>query len=100
MKRRKRLEVRRTIVAQAQAHYAVVLLASLPHHQPCLLCPVDQANGAVMTQQEVVGHLANGGPIGAGVPPDGQEQLVLRRGQPRGTGLVGAPGFEVAEPCT
>ena len=57
----------------------MVLVVSHPCHETSLLGPVDQAHRTVVTEQEVVGHFAHRRPAAVRVPPDGQQQLLLRR---------------------
>ncbi len=60
--------------------------------------PVDQAHGAVMTEEQVVGHVADRGRIGTAMTADGQEQLMLGGRQARFGRPVLAPSQEVTEP--
>ncbi len=53
----------------------VVVRVGDPVHKSCLLRSVDKLHDAVMTEQEVLGHLADRG--WATVPSDGEEELVL-----------------------
>jgi hypothetical protein len=59
--------------------------------------PIDQAHGAVVAKQEMVGHLAHRRILPAGVAPDGQEELVLGGGEAHGGGLFLAPSKEPTE---
>jgi len=52
----------------------------------------------VVTQEEVVGHLADGGPAGITMSSDCQKQLVLGGRQPGGLCLLLAPALEVTKP--
>ena len=60
--------------------------------------PVDQFNRAVMTQDQIPGHLSDARTRGVRVAPDSQQQLVLGRGQARGPGLLIAPAQEAPQP--
>jgi hypothetical protein len=75
---------------EVQAHDAAVLGLRHPPHQPGGLGPVDQFHDAVVAQQQVVGDLPDrrGRAV---VAPDGEQQLVLRRREPGGAGLLLAP---------
>ncbi len=79
---------------QLQADDPVVLGVAVPLHQPSRVGPVDQSDRAVVPEQQVVGHLAHGGAAAVAVPPDGEQQLVLRRRQPGRLGLLLAPAQE------
>jgi hypothetical protein len=50
----------------------------------------------MMKKLQVVSHFADRGTAGIPVAPDGQEQLVLGRGQSGGPGPLLAPAFEVS----
>lgn len=67
-------------------------------HQTGLLDPVDQLACAVVSQEEVVGDLADSGSAWVLMPAHGQEQLVLGRPQPGLSGLGFAPPNETAQP--
>src|SRR5690606_35694908 len=67
-----------------------------PAHQAEVLCPVDQLDGAVVSQLEILGHVRDGGSGGIIVALDRQEQLVLSRGEPCLLGPIGAPLQEAA----
>jgi predicted acyl esterase len=60
----------------------VVVGVADPGHQAGGVGAVDEAHGAAVAQEEIVGDLADGGPPGVGVPRHGQEQLVPGGGQP------------------
>ena len=47
---------------------------------------------------QVAGDLADGGAAGVVMPADGQQQLVLGRGDPGRLGLLPAPGQEPSQP--
>jgi hypothetical protein len=68
-----------------------------PADQTCRFRPVHELDGAVMTQEQVAGQLANGRRIAARMPPDRHEQLVLYVGQSGPNGLVLAPALEPAQ---
>lgn len=56
-----------------------------------------QADGAVMTYEQVVGDVGDGRALAAGMSPHGDQQLVLCRAQPDRRGLRLAPVEEPAE---
>lgn len=98
MESRERFEAGGAVVGEAQPDHAVIGLAAGSLHEAGRLGTVDQADGAVVAQEQVVGDLTHGGAFGVVVAPDGQQQLVLGGSQPGDLGLMGAPAFEVAEP--
>ena len=59
--------------------------------QPCGLGPVDQADCAVVSEQEVRGDVADRRPTRVGMTPHCEQELVLRGGEPDGLGLRLAP---------
>lgn len=74
----------------------MVVFAPGPADEPCCLGPVHESHGAVVAQEEVVRDLSDRRALGVPVPPDGEQQLVVRWRQPCRTSLLGAPGFEMA----
>ena len=56
--------------------------------------PVDELDRAVVAQQEVVRHVPHRRTVGVTVTAHGQEELVLRGGQPGGPRLLLAPPQE------
>jgi hypothetical protein len=60
-------------------------------------CAIDQADRAVMAQDEVLGQVANRGSLVAGVTANRQQQLVLGGCQPGRVGLLIAPAQEAAQ---
>ena len=84
-------------VSSSRTRRAVVSVAD-PLHQAGRLGPVDEPDGAVVTQEQVVGHLADRGPLLVVVAPDGHEQLVLRRGESHRFGLLVTPAKEPPQP--
>jgi hypothetical protein len=74
---------------------SVVGIVRTPY-QPRLLGAVDELHRAVMSQQQRICHVADRRPAIAAVPADSKEQLVLRRGDPRGDRLRLAPVQELA----
>ena len=81
-------------------HDAVIGGVGLAAHEPRSLSSVEELDRGVMAEQEMVGEVADGGI--AVVPPDGEQQLVLGRGEAGGLGLLLAPVEEppqaVSEP--
>ncbi len=66
--------------------------------EACSVSSVDEADRAVMAQQEVVGHFADCGAPGIGMPADREQQLVLCGRQARRPRLALAPALELPEP--
>jgi hypothetical protein len=126
MDRRERLEAPRALRSEAKAHDAVVVGVALTRDEASALSAVDEANGAVVPEQEVVGDLADGGRrIGAvaamaavaavamvaavakvaamaavaavgAMAADREQQLVLGGGEAGGARLLLAPAEEAA----
>ena len=94
---RERLEALLALGRQLEPHDPLVLGVAAAGDQARLLGPVDQADGAVVAEQEVVGHLADRGPAPVRVAPNGQEELVLGRGQSGRLRLLLAPAQEAAQ---
>ncbi len=58
---------------------------------------VDEADRAVVTQEQVVGDVADRRASGVRIPAYGQHELMLGRRQPHGAGLLLAPTEEAPE---
>ena len=58
-------------------------------------CSVDELDDAVVSQQQVLGHLPDRRRLA--VAPNGQQQLVLRSGEPDGLRLLLAPMLKAAQ---
>src|SRR5581483_8291515 len=69
-----------------------------PPYQPCGLGSIHEPHGAVVAEQEVAGDVGDGRPVGIRVSPDGEEQLVLGRGEAGGDRLLLAPPEEPPQP--
>ena len=82
---------------EPEPHDPLVLGVADPRHQAGVDGAVHQPDGTVVAQQEVVRRLAHRGAAAVFVAADGQQQLVLRRRQPRRLGLLVAPAQEAAE---
>jgi len=68
-----------------------------PSNQPGGHRPIDQPHRAVMAEQEMIRHLTDGRIPPARVAPDGQEELVLGRGEAHRGRLFLAPSQKPAE---
>jgi hypothetical protein len=62
------------------------------------VCPVDQPHCAVVAQEEIRGDFPDRRTSRIGVALDGEEQLVLRRGEPCRSSLLGTPPLETPQP--
>jgi hypothetical protein len=71
----------------------------LARDQPGRRGSVDQLDGAVVTHEQVSSHVPDGRTARVGMPPDRQQELVLRRGEPGRLGLLAAPAEEAAQAC-
>lgn len=100
VERRERLQACCPVMGEVEADHPVVLRAAGPPDEARRFCAVHETHGAVVPEKEVVGDLADGRAIGPVVPADREEQLVLRRGEPGCSSLLGAPSLEVAEART
>jgi hypothetical protein len=78
-----------------QAHDAVVVGVGHTLEQSCRLGPVDELDGAVVAQQEMLGDVTDRGWLA--VAANCQEQLVLRSCQSDRARLIIAPMQETAE---
>lgn len=74
---------------EVHPHDAVIGGVGLATNEARPLSAVDELDRGVMTEQEVVGKVADGGITV--VPPNGKQQLVLCRGETSGLGLLLAP---------
>ena len=62
-----------------------------------LVRPIDQTDNAVMAEEKIVRHLADCRTSRVGVSTDGQEKLMLCRGQPGRFGLLLAPSLKMTK---
>ena len=69
-----------------------------PPDESRLLGPVDEADHAVVPEQQRLGDLPDRGSTPIDVPTDGQQQLVLRRTQTQSRRLLLTPVQEPPEP--
>lgn len=85
-----------TVFGEVQPDHPVVLFVPSAADKPGGVRPVDQADRAVMTKEQVVGHFPDSRTTRIAVAADGQQELVLRGGQPSGARLLLAPALKVA----
>lgn len=97
VQRAERLEPARALVRESQADGAQVVRVRSARDEPGSLGAIDQPDGAVVAQQEMVGDVADGRAARVGVTADGEQQLVLRGRQPGRMGLPFAPAQKPAQ---
>ena len=83
---------------ELEPHHSFVVGIRDPAHDACLHRPVDQPDRAVVANQQRVGDVADGRAPPVVVAADREQQLVLRRREPLGAGLLLAPTQEAAQP--
>jgi hypothetical protein len=83
---------------QSEPDAAVIVAVALATDEPGALSAVDEADGAVVPEQELLGDVADGRPAAIRVAADDQEELMLSGRQPDDLGLLFAPAQEAAEP--
>jgi hypothetical protein len=86
--------------SELQPNDPVVVAVLKPADEPSALRPVDQADRAVMAQEQVLGHVADRRAAPIGMTSNGEQQLVLGRRDAGRLGLLLAPAQEAAEPGT
>lgn len=87
---REPLEAARSYPRQRHTHHPVVVGIPAPADEAAGLGAIDQLDHAVVAQQELRREVAHRRIAGSGAAADGQEQLVLRGGEPGfGGSLVG-----------
>jgi hypothetical protein len=91
MERGQPLEPASSELGQGQPHDPLVVSIRRTVHEPRLLGTIDETDGAVVPKLKMLGHVADRGLPVASVAPDGEQQLVLRRRQTGGRGLVLTP---------
>ncbi|HEY2271675.1 MAG TPA: CBS domain-containing protein [Jatrophihabitantaceae bacterium] len=79
---------------QSQPDDPVVGLVAGARDQPGALAPVDEFDGRVVADQEVLGDLTDRRVVRARMPADREQELVLARGDALCLGLFRAPTFE------
>jgi hypothetical protein len=93
-----RLEPPRALVGEPQADRAEVVRVGRPAQQARGLGPVDEADRAVMAEEQVLRDVADGGAPRVVVAADGEQELVLGRRQPGRRRLPLAPAQEAPQP--
>lgn len=97
MQLRERLEFAPPEGREHQPHGASVPLVASANDQTGRHGPIDELDGAVVPQEQMVRHRRDRRAEGVPVPADREEQLVLGRGQSLRTGSLGAPAQEPAK---
>jgi len=83
---------------ERQAHHPTVVGIVAAFDESGSFCPLCQFDRAVMAQQQVSGDVADCRSLRLTVPANGQEQLVLGRGEAGGPCLLLAPMEKLAKP--
>ena len=76
---------------------AVVIGVGAPRDQSCRLGSINELDRAVVAQQKLVRDIPDRGAVGAAVPADREQQLVLGGRQPGVLGLLLAPVQEASQ---
>ncbi len=97
VERREALESGSSRCRQVKADDPTVVPVTRPLDQPCAVGPIDEPDDTVMAEEQIVGHLADGRTPTIGMPADGEQELVLRGGEPGCPCLVFAPAFEASQ---
>ena len=98
VERRKHFQSLGALFGQMQTHHPMVVVVSGPSDQTRRVGTVDETDGAVVQEEQVVSDLSNGRATRITVSPYRQEQLMLGRREARGTSLALAPTLEMAKP--
>jgi len=91
------LESTASVRAQAHPHHPGVVGIGITHDQSGRLRTTDEPDRAVLSQEQMVGDLAHRGSAGIAMAAHGQEQLVLRSGEPSLGGALLTPVQEAPE---
>lgn len=83
---------------ETDAHDAVVVLVASARDEARGIGAVDETDGGVMAQEQVVGDLADRRSPWIRVAADGEQELMLGRRQPGGCRLLLAPAQEATQP--
>lgn len=94
------LELRDAGSGQRDAHCSFVIRIRLALDKPVSHCAVDQLDGAVVSQHEIIGKIADGRTSRIRVASDRQQKLMLGRRKARSPGLLVAPVQKSPQPRT
>src|SRR5262245_53431448 len=97
MRLREPSEHARTVRGQPDANDAPVVVVGNAPHEVDILGTIHELDGAVVPEQQRLGDLADRRPAPVGISAYGEEELVLRGGDPDRLCLRLAPAQEVAE---
>ncbi len=97
MEIRKRCQAAGAVVGEAQSDGAAVLGVALAFDEPRRFCPVDEADGAVVLEEEVAGDIADRRGSRTRVAHDRKQQLVLGWGEVLRAGLLFAPAQKASQ---
>ena len=97
MQRREVFDLVSAACSQAEPDDAVIVAVTFAADETECLGTVCQTNGAVVSQEQLIGDVPNGWSAGVGMSPHDEEQLMLRGRESGGTGLFFAPVQEAEE---
>jgi len=75
----------------------MVVLGPGANDEPYRFGPVDKADRAVVTKEQIIGNLADGWILWTAVPSNGEQKLMLRGRQAGSLCLLFTPSLEVAQ---
>jgi hypothetical protein len=82
---------------QRQSHHAPVVRIPPPNQEAGVRGSINETYGGVVAAQEPLGHISGGRASRIVVTTDGEEKLMLSRGESRQLGLLLAPANETAQ---
>jgi hypothetical protein len=91
MQSREPVDLERPPAGQLQMDEAMIVGIALTADQPSPLCSIHETDGAVMSQEQMVGDVSDRRPAGIRVRPHDQKQLMLGSGQSDSAGLLLTP---------
>jgi hypothetical protein len=97
VKRGKDLEPFGALLGEMQSDDPVIVFVASPAHETCRVRPINEADRAVVQEQKIVGDLSDGRTTVVAMSTNGQEELVLGRGETGCPRLVLTPPLEVPE---
>lgn len=95
--RREGFEARHAGAGETHSDDPVIVRIPCSNDESRALRAIDETNGAVVTQEEVVGHFADCRASLVTVASDGEKELVLGRGEAGGPSLLLAPSLEAPQ---
>lgn len=87
-----------TLPREYNAHDATIVGVAAAFYEPGVFGPVDQLDGAVMSQQQCIADAPDGGAVDVLAAADHQQQLMLSRRETGFLGLFLAPMQEAPQP--